>query len=113
MIDFGVAFDKLAQFETANDLADYFASEGVQGYKGAEESCPIANWMREQTGCLVSVTGDGISRYNEDEEEFIESHYEVWLNENFRNPTDAMLNFIIEFDGGDFPQLVRPDEDCL
>lgn len=44
MIDFQVAYDKLAQFETAEELADFFKYEGITGYKKQAKHCPIANW---------------------------------------------------------------------
>lgn len=112
MMDFGMAFDKLAGFETAKELADFFKHEGVKGYKGAEESCPIANWMAAQTGESISVTGDHIARYIPDElDDWISDNYETFVGEYYRSPTEAMMNFIIEFDGGDFPELVFPEYD--
>lgn len=108
MIDFGVAFDKLAQFETANDLADYLKSENVKGYKGDEDRCAIAVWLTDQTGDAVSVSGDYVSRYFDFEDD-VEENMQLWellMEDNTRTPTPAMMEFISRFDDGDFPELV-------
>lgn len=110
MIDFDVAFDKLAQFEDGLQIANYLKSEGVSGCRGSNENCPIANWMKEQTGELVEVSGDYISRCAEGvDNDWIENNYEVFANEYFRDPTAAIVEFITDFDNGEYPELVGPE----
>ena len=107
MIDFGVAYDKLAQFECADDLADFLKGEGVKGWAGVADTCAIAKWMSDTTGQHVYVTGDFISchvpysPYNE------LSYTEI---EKFPH-TGATFEFIERFDDEEWPELMEEPED--
>jgi hypothetical protein len=93
MIDPQVAFDKLNGFQTPKELADYFKSEGIKGYKASHVDCPIASWMTKTIGMRTSVAG-----------------YVVVLDarSNFFVKTPPVLTkFMTIFDRGDFPELLK------
>lgn len=97
MIDFGVAHDKLAQFESSYDLAIYLIGEGVQGDMEAADQCALSVWMSAQTGerVLVSTGEMWISDLEE-------------LDDSRRLHSEAMRDFVFQFDHGEYPDLVRP-----
>lgn len=49
MIDFQVAFDKLAQFQTADEIADFLNVEEIKAIPGDANSCAISAWMKRTT----------------------------------------------------------------
>lgn len=98
MIDFGVAFDKLASMNTADEIADYFRYEGITGYPTSHVSCPIANWMSQQTGGKVSVADVVVDLLASPE------------NLKVLETTGAMLAFIRKFDSLDYPDLLSKEE---
>lgn len=96
MIDPQVAFDKLAGFQVASELADYFKSEGIQGTKAYHDECPIAIWMTKTTGMRTSV-----------------ADYVIILDSRSQfsaNSSPAMIDFMRSFDRGDYPELVKNRE---
>lgn len=96
MIDFGVAFDKLASMETADDIANYFRAEGIQGIRVRHDACPIANWMSMQTGRRISAA------------DVIVDLHDCQLRES---ATPAMREFMEKFDTDQYPDLVRRNYD--
>lgn len=96
MIEPVEAYDILAEFQTCDQIAQYLYNEGVTGTPNDSISCPIANFMRLQTGLDFDVTGDGINSCLDLGEEF--SFY----------VTDAMIDFIFEFDEGGYSHLADP-----
>lgn len=93
MLDFQVAFDKLAQFETAEQIRQYFVAEGYKGVTCSESHCPIASFLRDQTGEDISVAPVLIMRGG---------IVNVELN------TAAMQEFILNFDDEMYPELIIP-----
>lgn len=91
MIDPQIAFDKLAQFTTANEVAEYLGYAGAQGVRGDWNNCPIANFMKNQTGRDMCATENRVWDY-----------YDV--NVRFAS-TDAMEDFVVRFDEGEFSSL--------
>ena len=110
MLDFGVAYDKLAGFENSGEIADFLKNQGVKGLKGHDEQCPIANWMNAQTGDAITVTGDYISKYFDYPADMPYEEYEIIMDEVTRIPTEAIMEFIARFDQGDFPELIEEPE---
>lgn len=98
MIDFTVAYDKLAQFETANEIAEYLKDCGIKANKREPNSCAISMWMNQQTGLLIR-TGTFWTRVTADE------RGNVTLAKEYL--TDAMTDFVIKFDKGKYPELVN------
>lgn len=103
MIEPQVAFDKLAQFETSQDLANFLHAEGIKGYRKDANICPIATFMELQTGKMVGVSEDNIEHYNQGRIDFC-----------FEN-TQAMYDFVVDFDAGGFDFLAAREssEDWL
>lgn len=102
MIDFVVARDKIAQFQCADDIADFLRYEGVNGVIGQADICPIASWMRITTGApvCVSVRTMWIDESTSDTVSFDPSVEE--------KNTQAMTDFVREFDAGIYPDLISP-----
>lgn len=94
MIDFHVAFDKLASMESADEIAGYFRYEGIKGIPKQHDSCAIAVWMSQQTGGKISVSD--IVR-------------ELKVPSNQAITTKPMLAFIRKFDSLDYPELIKGD----
>src|SRR5712672_842872 len=60
MIDPVVAYDKLSNFETAEEIREYFQECGIRGVKGRNDSCAIAQWLIETTGEKLVNVGETI-----------------------------------------------------
>ena len=104
MIDPQVAWDKLLNFDTAQELREYFQFEGVKGFRISVTECPIANWMTATTGLFTTVSGS----------------IRVWVDANdSRNPmkspvaefshTNVTKNFVKSFDQKKYPELSLTD----
>ena len=92
-----VAWDKLTNFQTADELRDYFKSENVKGIIGHAQNCPIATWLRKTTGHrLVTVAG---------QIKFI-GYNNIIAFEH----TKATEDFISKFDHEDYPELISSEE---
>jgi hypothetical protein len=91
MIDPQVAFDKLSNFETEHELANFFREEGITGRRKSHDRCPIAQWMKQTTGMRTSV-GPHISPMDA-------------RSKFYAYTPDVLLEFIIKFDRGDYPEL--------
>lgn len=89
-----VAFEKLAQFTTGEEIAEFFLHEGIKGTRTSVLSCPIATWMTQLTGLRSKVSID--VRFYEGNEE-----------SDYFKSTQAMIEFIELFDHGDFPSLIK------
>lgn len=102
MIDFSVAFDKLAQFETSDELADFFRSEGVKAFPCRANLCPISHWLKNtiQKQYIYSNVW-GIRQYDDGSAKIIAES----------EPTSAMKDFIIKFDHFEYTDLL--DENVL
>lgn len=92
-IDPEVVFDKLAQFQTADEIANYLRNEGIQGGRNLAFRCPIANYMRTHTGRKHGVTQDDVDMDTGD------LYYK-------RENTPAIKEFIVRFDQGLYEDLI-------
>lgn len=99
MIDLQVAYDKLAQFETASELANYLKEDGVLATPQSARHCAISVYMKNHTGEQVSTGFGGIRKINNEEGVII---WSLPL-------TDAMSIFITQFDNADYPDLITPE----
>lgn len=91
MIDFGVAYDKLASLESSQEIADFFVSQNVKALPRWANQCAISQWMLNTTGKATSTTVVDIC----DVKDFVK--YPT---------TDAMKNFIADYDLDRYPELV-------
>lgn len=101
MMDFGVARDKLAWMESADEIADFLGSQGVVACPMVSDRCAIAVWMQRETGLDVHV-----------------SQYVMWDEDTRREDgyfgveadhTDAIKQFTVRFDHRAYPHLVDPN----
>lgn len=99
MIDFQVAYDKLAGLETAEDIADLFRDYDVKGVRSDSESCAITVWMTEQTGLFIRTNNISVRAVDE-------SGYRI-SQDRYQKLTKAMESFIHKFDFGFYPDLVK------
>lgn len=99
MIDFDVAYDKLAGLESAYDIADLFKDYGVKAVKGRSDMCAISVWIADQTGLEIMTNLSAVFVLN------IEDGYANIVQR--RENTNAMSKFVCEFDLGLHPDLER------
>lgn len=101
MIDFQVSYDKLCNFETADEIRAYFNSIGVKGLTCNSSKCPIASFISEQS----------------DEQVLVEPHHIVRASgsewKTMVPTTEAMQDFICAFDDWCYPELIHEDEKNL
>lgn len=100
MIDPVVAYDKLASFETSDELACFLQGEGILGVRHSVSSCPLAAYMQVQTGVLSTVASN-IKVYPTDD--FV-STVQIFPH------TNATSDFVEQLDMGEFPALVNKEE---
>lgn len=106
MIDAGVVFDKLNNFDTADELADYFQAEGIQALPGEPEQCAIAQFVANQTGRYVYVDGASIAVYHENMRYIVDREFAC---------NAQMRDFITRFDAFEYRDIVHPNvlsRDC-
>lgn len=105
MIDFDVAFDKLAGLETADEIADLFRQYGIKARRHKSRACAITRWMEDITGLDIATTEASVAivrvPIGSTKESLDYSPVES------RPTTDAMAMFIENFDMGDYPDLVE------
>lgn len=108
MIDPGVCFDKLAGFQTADEIADYFKGEGIQGQMQIETRCPIATYFYRHTDSLFVSVGTIIELHT------AHPSYDHAQSQWLAECTEAMNDFIQVFDEGEYPELISciEDESC-
>lgn len=99
MIDPQVAFDELAQFDSADEIAEYLQHLGIKGTRYSPYSCPISQFMSETTG-LSAATSSLVRTFTSAEDMGLYKH-------NFSEyATEAIRAFIWRFDRCDYPELV-------
>lgn len=99
MVDPQVAWDKLAQFESSEELRLFFNAEEITGVIGHASQCPIATWMREATGYKVVTVGGSIKVWGDGTS---------WTDFMQFPHTPASSEFINRFDHGNYPELSHP-----
>lgn len=102
MVDFDVAYEKLCQFESSDELADFLTQEGVKGKQDLADACALAVWMQTQTGENILVST--VEMYKMDENDDYSCR---------RRHNDTLASFVQNFDFGKYPELVsqRPEWD--
>ena len=105
MIDFVVAYDKLANLQEAEEIANLFRGYNVKAIPGESHACAISVWMKDQTN-LDIVTNREIVRAVTFEDDYI--CYKT-VSGMSRALTYAMRQFIWKFDQGLYPELIEFD----
>lgn len=99
MIDFQVAFDKLAQFETADELAEFFRYEGIKAIPWDSNNCAVSAWMKRTIGKeSVYSSTYAVSEYDDNSKECIVNRARTTL---------PMDDFIEKFDMYFYPELIQ------
>lgn len=104
MLTFNEAYDAVAQFQFGKDIAQFLKEQNVKGLAGGITSCPLAVWMRDQTGLNVRVNYATLRVLNTDtgsnsDHAFIEQN------------TPAMQEFMKKFDSGSYDYLHSDNSD--
>ena len=97
--------EKLNSFGTPYEIAQFLTDEQVKGYKGDSDSCVITQWLENKTGFDVT-TEDEIRFYTTD----VYGNLECWSTVK---TTQAVKDFIDEFDSGMHPQLDMQEGDYI
>lgn len=116
--------EKLAGLETSQQIADFLIHESIKARRNEPTSCAIAEYVWRNTGQEVTVDGDDVS-CEHPQGETSKVRYESTLKSqnalistvvtiaeeykviSFRRHTDAMIDFIENFDEGMYPELVK------
>ena len=111
MIDFEVAYDKLASLKSADEIANLMKDYNIKAVPGDSMACAITQWLHDQTG-LDIMTGAYVVKAIK----FVNIKSPSGLNDGFvsyepvqdkvRSTTVAMQLFIQRFDKGYYPDLI-------
>lgn len=114
MLDLDVVYDKLEQFETADEIARFLQDQEIKAAPKLAATCAIAVWVKKatETELVIHVATSKTVIYHSNakkmrtEGKSIEDTI-IWQ----RDHTEAMQDFISRFDAGDYPNLLqRPYE---
>lgn len=103
MIDFHVAADKLAGFQTADEIAEYLQHEGIKAYQQAGDSCAISVYMNNLTGQKVFTGGQTMFL---NPPSMRDGCIDLSESEDHHPLSSPMKQFITNFDSGLYPDLV-------
>lgn len=102
MADFSVVVDKLHQFETADEIADYFRYYGIKANVQDARSCAISEFVQRETGLEGRVITSTTSLA------LIAEGAMVWDDATVEvEHTKAMHQFVKKFDSGAYPDLLN------
>lgn len=103
MIDFHVAYEKLASLQSCEDLADFFRHQGIKGTRQHAELCPITEWMTQQTGLNIRTNTMTVRAVRDVERGVALART---IEGTDREHTPAMASFVINFDLGLYSDLI-------
>jgi hypothetical protein len=104
MIDFRVAAEKLAGFETADEIAEFLKDYQIQATCEDGMKCALAMWLQQVTGEPGIMVSLHTTYYKAP---FHEYYIELEKAEDVFDNTQAMIEFIEKFDMGEYPDLTR------
>lgn len=104
MIDFNVAFDKLAQFEKAEDIRIFLQENEIQARPAIARRCAISQYVRKVTGNMAVTSYHDVSVFEN------QDNYMQWNPTGSRKITPAMKEFIANFDQYEYPELIDPED---
>lgn len=102
MVDINVVYDKLCNFESANDLASYFKELGIKGVEQDAMACPITNYVMMETNLNYVITNTEYLTVSSRSPSIYDNTDVVFQGRH----TAAMADFVHEFDQGKYPELV-------
>jgi hypothetical protein len=89
--------------ETSDQVCRSLKERGIKGDMWCGSSCPIANYLRKETGVLVSVNTRQVSIFdprNKSHEHYLDQELPA-----------AISAFIRNFDNRAYPELIHPGYD--
>lgn len=91
-------FNKVAAFETADEIRDFLVTEGVKAHRQMSNSCALAQYM-SRSELNVHVFGDNTTA--------MVIGCDAWGNPGWVRQvnTTAMEQFVYRFDNGQYPEL--------
>src|ERR1700744_2575197 len=92
-------FNKIAAFETADQIRDFLVTEGVKARRELSTSCALAQYMR-RSELNVHVYGDATHARAADSDGTWREP--CWIKQE---NTKAMARFVDRFDNGHSPEL--------
>lgn len=98
-----VAYDKLSNYKSAEDLREFFADEGIKGIIGHASMCPIATWLVDTTQ-IKNVTVAGSIKFYKD---MVENEVDAYPH------TEATEQFVKNFDSRCYPELIKEEGPIL
>lgn len=108
MLDLDVVYDKLEQFETADEIACFLVQEQVKALPSNGVQCALAKWVKQVTESelAVHVASSHSVVYREDAVGPVRKEKAIlWKREH----TQPMQEFIAKFDQGAYPDLISSD----
>lgn len=103
MLDFQVAFDKLAQFETADEIAEFLGGQNIKAVPQSGDRCAISAFMTGSTGMRVFTGGRSIFI---DPPRNFDGGVRLTDADDYRDLTIAMQDFVHKYDDNQYPELV-------
>lgn len=104
MIAFRVAADKIAQFESADEIAAYLGEHGVRAVPECGTDCAIARYMQGITGVRNVFVGTHAIFLNPPIDTGL---VDLDAAEDLYEHTPAMRAFVNRYDMGAYPELVQ------
>ena len=104
MIDFDVAYDKLASLETADEIADLFRDYGIKAVPQEARACAITVWMEGMTGLHIST---GVKSMKIVIPEAGDPLDYKSIASTLRQHSPAMEHFVAKFDSREYPDLIK------
>jgi hypothetical protein len=96
-VDPNVVMDKLVGLCSPDAIAEYLLDEGIVGKRGFGDSCPVANYIRRETGLVTFVS---LGEWGVEPETI-----------HFGTPNREMPyvvgRFVNNFDNGMYPDLIE------
>lgn len=95
MIEPEVVLDKLGALGSYQAVAQFLHEEGVRGRQKSATACPVANYVRRETGLAISIHPEWFFSYRDQD----------------RHPVpESVGDFIHCFDLGQFPSLMKGND---
>lgn len=96
--------DKLAALGSGQQIAQFFEERGIVGSMGWSDTCPVANYIRRETGRWVqagifTVSSPGVFAVEE-------GAFTLDVKDQVALP-EPIMDFIVDFDRGKYPRLVK------
>lgn len=102
MVEIEVLMDKLNEMTDPEEIRLFFASRGVKGFMQRADRCPIAAWLKAESGHEVVVEDSVVDMTAE----------RVWDRNEMEQPEYVLgsgpAQFIKKFDLGEYRELIIP-----